>query len=143
MPQSGILERQDAPPVPPVLPICTHIKEWQRQIKAQEQAISQARRNTLNPEHQIVRQQVLLSECTSECVDMHVHRSLDCAETESMMYAEPVSEKPAFDIIADVVVKFGLNEKQDVAYRIIADFFIAMKGQQICWLAELCWVNAA
>jgi hypothetical protein len=53
---------------------------------------------------------------------MHSYNGMPSALMESMCDIEPDTAMPAPDVVVRVASEFGLNNKQQVAYRIICDF---------------------
>jgi hypothetical protein len=56
---------------------------------------------------------------------MHSYDGMPSALTEAVCDVEPDTAMPAPDVVVCVASEFGLNNKQQVAYRMICDFFIA------------------
>ncbi|KAG1898387.1 uncharacterized protein F5891DRAFT_982016 [Suillus fuscotomentosus] len=122
---------QDLPPMsssveghPPDLMIdCSpkHLKGWTDEVKEQEASIAATCRNALNPDEQMCTDALLTSTYTS---GLHVN-GLTISEAKDTEHV--VNQNGGLDPAA-VIIKIGneyhLNEKQWVAFRIIAEHFV-------------------
>jgi hypothetical protein len=111
--------------------LALHIKTWKNEIKKQENVIVDSQRNALNPDQQVTMTSVSETECASEVYSGNNNHEggasiPECAATEALNInlheTRKMSDK---DIIAEIGSQFSLNPKQWIAFRIIADHFMA------------------
>jgi len=108
--------------------ITPFIKSWLRQIKQQEIAIRNARRNALNPDQQLISTEVCETECTAvqdvsmNFVDQSSSGARACPATDALKV--PGMNISDDEIVSHVASEFGLNDMQCIAYHIIVDVFL-------------------
>jgi hypothetical protein len=95
------------------------LKKWSVEIKNQENAIAETRRNALNPE---VQEELTTTVKATSSFDSACRLSLPTPPTQSAPPPpEPLSSNAVIQQIGD---QFQLNAKQWVAFRIIAEHFV-------------------
>lgn len=111
----------------PLLTDCSphQLKQWNTEVRLQEAAITNARHNALNPQDQV--DSAFIQEMAStydKATQSLLTSTQDCKATETVnMPPSPLSVSHE-QVITQIGEQFSLNEKQWVAFHIIAEFFI-------------------
>lgn len=101
------------------------LKKWARDVKEQETYIFNARRNALDPNNQTAHNSIVRE---SETINSIVWENLRNVEpyTEAKNQASSTDKLPLTpaQVIEKIGTEFNLNEKQWVAFRIIAEHYV-------------------
>lgn len=108
----------------PLLTDCTarHLKQWNTEIRMQEAAIANTRHNALNPEDQVDSSFVQDTVTCDQATHNHIMSSRHCKATETLN--TPSSPLSHAQVITQIGEQFNLNEKQWLAFHIVAEHFI-------------------
>ena len=104
-------------------PTTLTLKNWMQEVKRQETIIAHARRNVQETMPDALH--VLPTESGATVQTAEHHTNLDCPPTDTTPVYGPNNVLSAEDVIEKVGKEFELNEKQWVAFRIIARSFVS------------------
>ena len=100
------------------------LKHWKAETKAQEQTITNNRRNALSPEQQVMIPAVVDTEMFSTFPITDNKVFLECSPTKAPQALNINDQIAPHDVLSTIEQDFNLNVKQVQAFRIISQHFI-------------------